>query len=321
MHIEPSVSQKAIISDKLMFIRRAFGAYEVSRDNCNVAIACPKCRSSQKKKLAIRLDDDRLHCWVCGLSGKLINLLVQYRSNLVHEYITKFGTRNIGLVKAEHVATEAILPEGFKLLAQNKHDISVQWALSYLRSRGMSERDLWYFKFGVCSDYTMRRRVIMPSFDQDGNLNFYTGRSVEVDSFRKYMNCIVEKKSIVFNEINIDWSSELTLVEGPFDLVRCNENATCLLGSSLSEDSRLFYQIYKHGTPVLLALDSDMQAKSWQKIARMLDAYNIRVRILDLGGFKDVGEMSHAQFLSARENAVEWHRESALLLKIKKLKS
>ena len=55
-------------------------------------------------------------------------------------------------------------------------------------------------------------------------------------SGKKYKKCC----------INIDWSKELALVEGAFDLVKSNENSTCLLGSKLSEKSRLFLQIIKN---------------------------------------------------------------------------
>ena len=33
-----------------------------------------------------------------------------------------------------------------------------------------------------------------------------------------------------------DWKKELTLVEGPFDLFKCDTNATCLLGSHFTEE-------------------------------------------------------------------------------------
>ena len=161
----------------------------------------------------------------------------------------------------------------------------------------------------------MRNRVIMPSFDAEGVLNFYTARATD-NSFRKYMNCDAEKRSIVFNEIDIDWSQELTLVEGPFDLTKCDDNATCLLGCSLSEDSLLFSRIYANRTPIVLALDVDMITRSWQRIARMLACYDIGVKIMTIEPFKDVGEMTRTQFDEAKRNAIPWNRDAALRQKI-----
>ena len=67
---------------------------------------------------------------------------------------------------------------------------------------------------------------------------------------------------IIFNELNIDWSKELTIVEGPLDLIKTNDNATCLLGSSLTEDMLLFQKIVANKTNIKLALDSDIFSKS-----------------------------------------------------------
>lgn len=307
-----------VLEAKLAFIRRALGPYQKSRDGKNLAISCPKCRNPQKKKLAVRLDDDRCHCWVCGLGGRLASVLVQYKPNFVHEYVTKFVGQNVALLNGDQLEKVVEVPAGFRLLApiMGSPEPAVRWAVNYLKGRGMTERDFWYFKFGISIDPAMRRRVVMPSFDHEGILNFYTGRAIDKDAFRKYMNCDAEKKTIIFNELNIDWSQELTLVEGPFDLTKCDSNATCLLGSSLSEDSALFSMIYKHMTPVVLALDSDMVDKSWQRIAKMLSSYDISVRILGLGEFKDVGEMTRAQFLEAKSRARPWDRMNALRMKI-----
>jgi hypothetical protein len=293
----------------------------MSRDSKNLAVSCPKCKNSQKKKLAIRLDDDRVHCWVCGLGGRLISILVQYRPSLVHEYVTRFVGSNVTLLKHDPIEKQVVLPADYRLLAplMGSNEPTIKWAVNYLKHRGLTERDLWYFKFGVSTDTTMRRRVIMPSFDGEGILNFYTGRAIDSGTFRKYMNCDTEKKAVIFNEINLDWSRELTLVEGPFDLTKCDENATCLLGSSFTEDSALFSMVFKHMTPIVLALDCDMVNKTWQRIARMLSNYDIPVKILDLGSFKDVGEMTKKQFLDAKASARGWDRMDALRMKINTL--
>lgn len=311
-----------ILEAKLSFLKRVFGTVQASKDAKNVAISCPKCKNSQKKKLAIRLDDDRVHCWVCGQGGKLVNLLIKFKPMYVYEYVSKFVGQNIVLLSDELEKKTAEVPRNFKLLANNMKSIdpNVRASIKYLTNRGLTERDFWYFKFGVSDDSALIRRVIMPSFNNDGELNFFTGRAIDKDAYRKYMNCDVKKKAIIFNELNIDWKKELTLVEGPFDLTKCDDNATCLLGSSLSEDSALFSKIYQNMTPIILALDSDMVDKSWQRIAKMLSSYDISVRILDLGKFKDVGEMKKEEFLVAKKAAREWSRIDALKMKISSIK-
>ena len=305
---------------KLAFLARAFDGVDVPSGKGDPSVVCPKCKNRAKKKLAIRMSDDRCHCWVCGLSGRLISVLVKFKPTHVHEYVTKFAGQRARLLEAEESRVDVSLPADFRLIS-TLDDRAMRPYGMYLASRGLDIRDAWYFKFGVSNDSTMHRRVIMPSLDASGVTNFYTARAIDDSVRRKYMNCVAEKKAIVFNELYIDWSKELTLVEGPFDLTKCDGNATCLLGSSLSEDSRLFYQIFKHSTPIVLALDKDMIAKSWQRIARLLASYDIRVRIVDLGPFKDVGEMSRREFRARKDDATEWDRTRALLLKIKGVRS
>ena len=92
------------------------------------------------------------------------------------------------------------------------------------------------------------RYLILPSYDKNGELNFYVSRNIDADTANsfKYKNANVSKNKIIFNEINIDWNIPLTLVEGPLDLLKTNDNATCLLGSALNEEMLLFQQIVKN---------------------------------------------------------------------------
>ena len=121
-------------------------------------------------------------------------------------------------------------------------------------------------------------------------------------------------------EINIDWKSELTLVEGPFDLMKANENATCLLGCTLKEDQVLFKKIVRNDTPVCLALDPDVVDKSYS-IACLLTSYGISVRILDCSGYEDVGAMSKSNFYERLQSAKLFGNDDRLLSLISSIKS
>lgn len=305
--------------EKINFLKRAFGSMEFSRDGVNICVKCPACKSSSKKKLAIRLDDDRINCWVCGLKGTLIYALKKYKPyEFTQEYILKFADKRTHVLVDQNKHLPVRIPDGFKLLAANlkSADSNTQLAYAYIKSRGLSEADMWKYRLGITNQGKLRGRIIMPSFDNTGTLNYYTARAYDDNLYRKYWNADADKKSIVFNEIYVDWTKELTLVEGPFDLIKCTGNATCLLGSSLTEDSLLFAKIYENKTPIVLALDYDMVEKSWQKIAKMLSKYDIDVRIIDLQGFKDVGEMSKEVFLEAYNLAKCWTSKDALKTKI-----
>ena len=160
----------------------------------------------------------------------------------------------------------------------------------------------------------------MPSFDSEGDLNYFTARSIDSNIQRKYLNSRAQKKNLIFNEINIDWKNEITLVEGPFDLVKCNRNAVPLLGSSLNETYALFKKIVQNKTPVLMALDPDAAQKS-EDICKKLYSYGLDVRVLDHENFEDVGSMSKEFFLKKRKEATPWTLEHGLYRLISKIKS
>jgi len=317
-------------NEKIKFLRRAFKKIRPTPDNVNVEVSCPnkKCKShnSSKLKLVIQLETQQYNCWVCGISGLGVRKLAfRYFPSLADESSRVFKRMNNSdnqvSVNLDEVP-EVELPKGFVLLVESKESIDpdIKASIKYSQSRGMSDDDLWYFKLCATPFGRLRHRVIMPSFDSDGCLNYYVARSVFKDSRMKYINSRVPRRDIIFNEINIDWSKELTLVEGPFDLVKANNNATCLLGCSLKEDQNLFRMIVKNDTPVCLALDPDMRTKMY-KIASLLNSYGIAVRILDCNGYDDVGEMTKKVFFERLNSAKKFGNDDRLLNLISSIKS
>jgi DNA primase len=310
------------VTEKLKFIQSAFGRYEISRDGLNISVRCPNCRISKKKKLVIRIDNGVYHCWVCGMKGKgLKYVLKKFCSQFLYEeYLKKFPVQNDTEEESDDQVKRVFLPGDFKLLAQNteSRDPTIKSLIFYLRSRGLSTRDMWYFKLGFSKEPMFRDRVIMPSFDDCGELNYYVARSTEKNSVRKYVNSSFPRKEIVFNEINIRWDDNLTIVEGPFDLVKCDQNSTCLLGSFLSERSLLFQKIVKNETPIILALDHDAVKKT-QKVCGLLMDYNIPIKLLPLGSRSDVGEMTKEEFLEAKKNSQPLNRKGLILKKIRSI--
>lgn len=309
------------VQQKIDFIKRTFGDGNISSHD--ITVSCPKCAIKRKKKLAINFETDMFHCWVCGYKGhNLLPILKKYRPNKVQEYVEKILGKKVDFEDDVVEEVTAELPNGFTFLGTTRklEDPDIKAARFYLKRRKISRSDIWYYKLGTYTSGRFRRRVFMPSFDDKGELNFYAARSIDNDSFIKYINAEVPKKTIIFNHINIDWSSELTLVEGPFDLMRCNTNATPILGSALPEDGLLFQEIVKHKTPVLLALDADMPHKT-HKIAKLLSDYSIDTRVLELGTFDDVGDMTKQQFESAREHAKPWVQNDRMSFMINNIKS
>jgi hypothetical protein len=295
------------------FIASVFGSIRPSRDGLNVAIRCPRpecdsTRDPSKHKLVIHVERQCLHCWVCGFKARsLMPLLLRHASHeAAATYRERFLAGRVLSASESAVCPVLRLPDGFRLLAcASSGDAVAQRALRYVQDRrGLDRRMLWRFRPGVCDDPDWCGRVIMPSFDAQGALSFFTGRLFEGRGV-SYKNCEADKGSVVFNEINVDWSARLVLCEGPFDLVKCGENAAPLLGSSLPEEGALMDSILVNRTPVALALDADMRIRA-QALGRRLSEYGIDVVMVDLGDRHDPGEMNPAEFRDRLAAARPW---------------
>ena len=77
--------------------------------------------------------------------------------------------------------------------------------------------------------------VIIPSYDENGELNYFISRSFEKDAFIKYRNPDCSRDIIAF-ELFINWSSPLILCEGAFDALAIKRNAIPLLGKNIQSN-------------------------------------------------------------------------------------
>jgi DNA primase len=291
------------VSDKVKFIQSVFGSGKLSRAAGNIDIWCPICapKDKSKKKLSIRLLDDANHCWTCDWKARsLAPLIKKYGSReQLHDYVNRFMVNPQKKYLEDEPEAKAIvkLPDDFTLLTlASTHDPDTKAALRYVTGRGLSQHDLWYFKLGVSSSPRWARRIIVPSFDSSGVLNYFVARAIDAQKRPKYDNPDADKLTVIFNELNVDWTRPLVLCEGVFDMFKCGDNVVPLLGSSLNEQSLLFNMIIAHATPILLALDADMLDKRALSIASKLSEYDVNVSIVDVRPFDDPGKMSKAQF-------------------------
>ena len=165
-----------------------------------------------------------------------------------------------------------------------------------------------------------RRRVIIPSFDCDGNLSYYVARSIDKKRIPKYINSKVPKNEMIFNEIDVNWNEPIVLVEGVFDAIKCSDNVIPILGSSLSKNSKLYQSLIKYSCDVTLSLDPDLKEKCY-KIAKNLAKDGCNVSIAFAPEKTDLGALNKAQVEKVVDNKVAYDPMNALRQKIKKIKS
>jgi hypothetical protein len=322
------------------FIEKFFGSGRLSNQGLNISVVCPFCKKHKgthynKKKFVIRTDNFVAHCWVCGYKTKNISsVLKSYFPNGIKEYNEKFAS---GSSLSEHhddddIQLPVTLPEQYTFLLNcNQNEPYVRKAITYLKSRGINtKRDIWYWKLGIDLDYNSDHynRIIVPSFDVDGNLNYWTARLFSRTKRRyseyKYINADKNKEDIIFNEININWNKELVLVEGVFDLFKCVDNAAPVLGSELNAEHLLFRKIVEHKTPIVLAFDNeDIAQKKQFIIAELLKEFDINVRILEFTNkhknINDVGELEKNMFIDLLQHAKVYNKDYFLKRKIMSL--
>lgn len=283
-----------------------------------VLFFCPEC-NHHKPKLSINLDKNAFKCWVCDYRGRNLRRIIRRFGN--YSQLKKWDqiTNRINYDSFENLFEEkeekeppqklSLPKEFFSLTAKNKSRAAHR-AHKYLKDRGLSNEDILRWKIGYCLDGEYRNRIIVPSFDDDGDVNYFIGRSFSGDSY-KYKNPKASK-NVVFNELFVDWDSDLILVEGVFDAIIAG-NSVPVLGSTVRFDSKLIKKIVYNDTPVYIAFDEDAQKKE-NKVIAMLSKFDIELYKIDTSGYEDVGSMTKEVFMDRKNNASFIDQENYLLL-------
>lgn len=307
------------MATKTSILTSALGEYRKSGDE--YLFFCPFCQHS-KRKLSVNLNLNKYKCWVCDIRGNNIRRLLKPRLSFSQLYewdklnnVVDFSQIDDTLFQeAQQVIEEVIeLPPEFTSLANKNLPLSSRFPLKYLKDRGFTKEDILMWKVGYCASGEYSGRVIVPSFNENGDVNYFVARSY-TDSFPKYMNPKVSK-DIVFNELYVDWNEDITLVEGVFDAMKA-KNAIPLLGSTLNQSSNLFKKIVYYEPTIYIALDPDAEKKASQLIENLIQ-YDLNIFKIDVEGFGDVGEMTKQQFTEAKKIAQpvgnDWVLEKGLL--------
>jgi DNA primase len=282
--------------------------------------SCPAC-DHHKRKFSININKNVFKCWICDYHGRNVRrairrfgtyLQLQKWDSIsdrtdIERFADLFVERRI-----EESKERVDLPENFISLCSDNIPATGKYAMRYLQSRGISREDIIKWKIGYCFDGEYRNRIIIPSFDENGDCSYFIARSYSGDSY-KYKNPRASK-DIVFNDLFVNWNSDLMLVEGVFDAIVCG-NAVPILGSTLRTDSDLLRKIVYNDTPIYVALDPDAASKE-RRIIKMLLEYDIELYKIDVSGYEDVGSMPKEVFWERKNNASFIDRDNYLLLNL-----
>lgn len=308
-------------SRKIKLLEAAFGEGSLEPSEENFHLCCPVCDDTRKskKKLYVSLETGWYNCWVCNTSGKNINFLFRKHAKQYSSQCQELFPDNAKIsheVVEEKIIVE--LPSDACLVGISGKDPDNRDVYRYLQNRGMTRLDMYRWRVCVSQEFYFRRKAIFPSFDADGNLNYYVARAIDQTKF-KYHNAKVPKSRVIFNEVDLDWNDPIILVEGVFDAVKCPDNTAIALGSTLSKESQLFKKLRQHRSTVIVAFDEDAEMKSHAVCKKLHRAgctvYKVTVRENDLGS------RSKEAVEDILRTAEPWTQISLLNHKISSIKS
>ena len=282
----------------------------------NQSYHCPFC-NHHKPKLEVNFTENKKgynpwHCWVCGKKGKTIKVLFKSLKVSSDKFIELSKLVKTGNEVEEIVVEKTVeLPKEFKPILNNM-DIMAKRAFAYLKSRNVTKDDIEKYNIGYCDYGKYKNMVIIPSYDKDGVLNYFSSRSFDKEAYIKYRNPDCSRNIIPF-ELFINWDSPLILCEGPFDAMAIKRNAIPLFGKNLQ--SNLLKKIVSSTVnKIYIALDTDA-IKQALKHCEYLINQGKEVYLVELDG-KDPSELGFNKFTNLIQNTFPLDQYSLMEKKI-----
>ena len=267
---------------------------KVYENTSQVSWNCPVCdEGGNKGNLEVNIEKSLFHCWSCGdyegthgSLGKLFDKFGNKKQKKLYQ-VLKPET----IVKRERKKKTLKLPDRFTQFKDSSKVYPIRrQAMNYLNSRGITDDMIERYGIGFCDNGDHAGRIVIPSYNKKGELNYYIARSWDPMSRAKYKNPEAEKDKIIFWENLIDWNKDIFLVEGAFDGLFL-DNVIPMLGKHMSE--LLFETIYMNAkSNVIICLDAD----AWQNAVKLYHELNGgelwgRIKLVKLPDNKDIADL------------------------------
>ena len=270
----------------------------------NYSFKCPFC-THHKNKLEINCitnakSENPWHCWVCEAKGKTIRSLLK-NMKAPSNKLTELNMIIAPGKEYKQVSTTLELPKEFISLTDIVENrittIESKHAIKFLRKRGITPEDIIKYNIGFCNDGPYKDRVIIPSYDENGIVNYFIARAYK-DGPTKYKNPPADAKSAIGWELYINWDAPVILVEGMFDALTIKRNVIPLFGKIIHE--KLMKKLVRSSVNrIYIALDPDA-IKNAFKYCEELMSYGKEVYLVELDG-KDANEIGFERFLNIIE--------------------
>lgn len=259
-----------------------------------ISFNCPVCDDGRNKhNLEVNYIDNVYKCWSCGDSegthGALGRIFDKYGNRKQKKLYQVFKPETV--IKREKKKKALKLPDAFTHFKDSSKVYPVRrQAINYLYNRGITDDMIEKYQIGFCDNGDHAGRIVIPSYDSKGELNYYIARSWNPMSRAKYKNPEAEKDKIIFWESLIDWNEDIFLVEGAFDGLFL-DNSIPMLGKHMSE--LLFDTIYKKAKgDIIICLDAD----AWENAVNLYHELHGgelwgRIKLIKLPDEKDIADL------------------------------
>ena len=279
------------------------GGSKSARGGDEAVFTCPSC-NHHKKKLTFNLASQKFQCWVCGYKGhRAFQLLKKANApgaafGTLKEIDKQYNFKS--KIKQKVDANTLTLPKEVTPIMSSSAVLS-KHALHYLDQRGITQQDVVKYDLHYCEQGPLRNMVVVPSYDKDGFLNYYVGRSFDKNAYIKH-KLASSTKDIIGFEMYINWDLPVILCEGAFDAMAIKRNAIPLFGKKLS--TTLMKKIIKSNVKkIYLALDEDALKDAFNH-AETFMSYGKRVYLIEMGD-KDPSELGFKAFTKLLHSATE----------------
>lgn len=290
--------------------RRIFSEVK-NEDNAQIQVNCPRCRERDgldeddgKFNLEINFDRRAFRCWKCD-DPKFSGYNLEY---LIREYGSKDDLQEYKQIREDYFdlsfdedrpeievpEVRVELPDEFiPFTSMDLDNPDHLHAYNYLvMERKISRETIFKYRLGFCIEGRFKNRIVIPSYDKNGKLNYFVARTWIKGHRPTYMNPKIEKGKFIYNEGRINWDAPVYLVEGGFEELSFPVNTIPLLGKVIGE--KLFYELKDKKPEIIVILDPDAVKDAIRLYEQLQSIYydcTEKVKIVIMEGKYDLDEV------------------------------
>ena len=269
-----------------------------------------------KPKLQVNIQTGKWHCWVSNQGGHNLYQLFKKAGagyNDFKELNKLLGDVSFYKKQDDDTPDTVRLPQEYKSLS-DPFDKSIikEHAIRFLRKRGIDKEDITRYNLGYCQSGKYNNRIIIPSYDSKGQLNYFVGRDFYSSNF-KYMNPPNVAKDVIGFDLYVNWSLPIILVEGVFDAMSVKSNSIPLFGKTILP--KLYKKIVeKKVKDIFIILDSD----AFDDAIRMTEKFvneGINVNFVKLDG-QDPNDLGYKKMITKINNSLPMDFKQIMEMKL-----